>query len=233
MRIDANTTQQELERLFAAASRRDFLLGTPLNIKRFLCDGVLFALFPCMRLGFRVGYAVLCVFAGILITLLGCGQQNIAGQATKLWLLCGVCMWAYVTLTRFLVSMQRWKESTTLRSPETLTAGPPTGVTDRLDLTRTQTSHKQPSLVMRLCIAEPGGIAALLVERQGKAGAPELSDQVGVCRVHTHRFGEVSQTLLLLRLSPGEHILRWLCSGEGTDAAAMRVQLLCVPGEKR
>ncbi len=233
MRIDADTTQQELERLFSAVARRDFLLGTPLNVKRFLCDGVLFALFPCMRLGFLVGCTVLCVFAAILITLLSCGQQDLAGEATKLWLLCGGCVWFYVTFTRFSTAWRRWKESMSPRTADASAVGAPTAVTNHLELTRIQTSHKNSCVSTNLCIAEPGGIVALLVEKQGKEGAPELSDRVGVCRVHTHRSGEVSQTLLLLRLSPGKHILKWICSGEEADCTAVRVQLLCAPDRKR
>lgn len=231
MRIDANTSQQELERLFAAVMRRDFLLETPLNFKRSFREAVLYILFPCVRLGFRLGLCVLAAFAMSLVALLACGQQEPAEATTKLWLLCGVCVWGYVTILRFFVACRRWRRGMMTRPPDN--AQPvysPTAVTNQLPLARMHERGALPEIYTDLYVAEPGGIAALLVEIHGNGYALKLSDERGVCRVHSHCDGGVFRTFLLIRLSAGGHVLKWLYGEEEADISTMRVQLLCVPG---
>jgi hypothetical protein len=55
MEINKNTSQADMQRLYAAVVKREFLKGTPLNIKAFLRYAILFLLFPGMIFGFYVG----------------------------------------------------------------------------------------------------------------------------------------------------------------------------------
>ena len=70
MKIDTNTTQAELSRLYKAIVRQEFLKGTPLNLKFFLRYTIMFLLFPAMMLGFWVGLiitAIFCVFITVVL----------------------------------------------------------------------------------------------------------------------------------------------------------------------
>ena len=62
MKLDHTTTQAELRKLYAVIVRKEFLKGTPLNIKPFLRYTLLFLLFPAMIFGFWVGFGITAVF---------------------------------------------------------------------------------------------------------------------------------------------------------------------------
>ncbi len=107
MKIDRNTTQEQLMKVTNAALLRDFLKGTPLNLKAFFRIGVLFMLFPGMLLGFRIGMFITGLFAAGLMGCLFWGQEEWGVQAVRWWLITGVvlvvCVSVYVTITA-------WKE---------------------------------------------------------------------------------------------------------------------------
>ncbi len=103
MKIDRNTTQEQLMKVTDAALLRDFLRGTPLNLKAFFRIGLLFMLFPGMLLGFRIGMLITGLFAAGLMGCLFWGQEEWGVQAVRWWLITGmvlvVCVSIYVTIT--------------------------------------------------------------------------------------------------------------------------------------
>ncbi len=103
MKIDRNTSQQDLLRVTEAALLRDFLRGTPLNVKSFLRIGLLFVLFPGMLLGFRTGMLITGLFAAALMGCLLWGQDAWGIVAVRWWLITGavvvVCVSVYVSIS--------------------------------------------------------------------------------------------------------------------------------------
>ncbi len=111
MKIDRHTTQDELLKLTDAALLRDFLRGTPLNLKAFVRIGLLFMLFPGMVLGFRVGMAITGVFAALLLGLLLWEQEAWGVAAVRCWLIAGIiivlCVSGHVMITAWQLRRQR------------------------------------------------------------------------------------------------------------------------------
>ncbi len=123
MKIDRHTTQQQLMKVTDAALLRDFLRGTPLNLKAFFRIGLLFMLFPGMLLGFRVGMLLTGLFAAGLMGCLLWGHEDWGVQAVRWWLITGavlvVCVSVYVSLTAW---KQRRKRALFLAADPTLPA---------------------------------------------------------------------------------------------------------------
>ncbi len=124
MKIDRYTTQEQLLKVTDAALLRDFLRGTPLNLKAFFRIGLLFMLFPGMLLGFRIGMLVTGLFAAGLMGCLFWGQEEWGVQAVRWWLITGavlvVCVSVYVSITSW---KQRCKRSLFLAPDDSLPAG--------------------------------------------------------------------------------------------------------------
>ncbi len=107
MKIDRTTTQEQLMKVTDAALLRDFLRGTPLNLKAFFRIGLLFMLFPGMLLGFRVGMLITGLFAAGLMGCLLWGQEAWGVQAVRCWLITGAVVVACVSVY---VSMGAWRQ---------------------------------------------------------------------------------------------------------------------------
>ncbi len=94
-----------------AALLRDFLRGTPLNLKAFLRIGLLFMLFPGMVLGFRIGMVITGLFAAFLMGLLFWNQEALGVAAVRCWLIAGVvivlCVSGHVMITAWQQRRQR------------------------------------------------------------------------------------------------------------------------------
>ncbi len=124
MKIDRNTTQEQLLKVTEAALVRDFLKGTPLNLKAFFRIGVLFMLFPGMLLGFRTGLVITGLFAAGLMGCLLWGQEEWGVQAVRWWLITGAvlvaCVSVYVTLSSW---KQRKARQQFLAADDSLPAG--------------------------------------------------------------------------------------------------------------
>ncbi|MBR7109272.1 MAG: hypothetical protein IKC90_04465, partial [Akkermansia sp.] len=97
MKLDNTTTQAELQKLYAAIVRKEFLKGTPLNIKAFLRYTLLFLLFPAMIMGFWVGFGVTAVFCVFLITMIALDFVTVALVAVLSWFSLGLLPVSYVT----------------------------------------------------------------------------------------------------------------------------------------
>ncbi len=134
MKIDRNTTQEQLMKVTNAALLRDFLRGTPLNLKAFFRIGLLFMLFPGMLLGFRVCMLITGLFAAGLMGCLFWGQEEWGVQLVRWWLITGVvlvvCVSIYVTITswkqrrkreRFLAADDRLPAAEAVSDPQELT----------------------------------------------------------------------------------------------------------------
>ncbi len=107
MKIDRNTSQEQLMRVTDAALMRDFLRGTPLNLKAFFRIGLLFMLFPGMLLGFRIGILITGIFAAGLMGCLLWGQEEWGVQAVRWWLITGAVL---VVCVSVYVSISSWKQ---------------------------------------------------------------------------------------------------------------------------
>ncbi len=110
MKIDRQTTQEQLLKVTESALLRDFLKGTPLNLKAFFRIGLLFMLFPGMLLGFRIGMVITGIFAAGLMGCLLWGQEEWGVQAVRWWLITGVVLVAGVSVY---VSISAWKQRKT------------------------------------------------------------------------------------------------------------------------
>ncbi len=110
MKIDRTTTQEQLMRVTDAALMRDFLRGTPFNLKAFFRIGLLFMLFPGMLLGFRIGLLITGVFAAGLMGCLMWGHEDWGVQAVRWWLITGAVLVVGVSVY---VSITAWKQRRT------------------------------------------------------------------------------------------------------------------------
>ena len=90
MKIDAETSQQDLQRIYEMTLRREFLRCTPLNLKVFLRYAVLFLLFPGMLFGFKAGILVTIAFCGVLTGILIFGGETASTIAICVWLVLGL-----------------------------------------------------------------------------------------------------------------------------------------------
>ena len=90
MKLDNNTTQAELKKLYGLIVRKEFLKGTPLNLKPFLRYTILFLLLPAMILGYWVGYAITGAFCVFLIAMLALDYVTVALVATLSWFALGL-----------------------------------------------------------------------------------------------------------------------------------------------
>ena len=207
MKLSADTTQAELEQLYRAASRREMLRSTPLNINMFLRYALLFILFPGMVGGFRVGLGLTLLFCALLGGLLLGDMQDTALLAVRVWLSAGalILLWVSWKTTRAAQALYRLRNE---RRPAEGGKAP--------------APQETPSLLWRrsddraaweaewLCRAEKPGLYALLLRVQGAGKSRILtSGRRGVCVVQSVAQGDELQTLLLYRLEKGCHRLHF------------------------
>ena len=107
MKIDANTTQEQLLKLSEQVLRRDLLQSTPLNLKFFLRYLILFLLFPGMVFGFKLGMGITLGFCAVLVGVLFWGSEAASALAVYSWLSCGLLVLLFVTIG---VIRKAWQE---------------------------------------------------------------------------------------------------------------------------
>ncbi len=193
-----------------AALLRDFLRGTPLNLKAFFRIGLLFMLFPGMLLGFRIGMLVTGLFAAGLMGCLFWGQEEWGVQAVRWWLITGavlvVCVSVYVTITAW---KQRRKRALFLAADDSLPAGEAVSAPQELALTWREEDGRYVSRLV-LDIPRRGLYAYLFTvedyegEGIGCARAQEacLSQGEGKPSLRYNQF-------FVYRFEPGRHELAW------------------------
>ncbi len=210
MKIDRNTTQEQLMKVTDAALLRDFLRGTPLNLKAFFRIGLLFMLFPGMLLGFRIGMLITGLFAAGLMGCLFWGQEEWGVQAVRWWLITGavlvVCVSIYVSITSW---KQRRQRELFLAADNTLSAAD--AVSDPQELALSW-QEEEGRYVSRLVLDIPvRGLYAYLFTVDDYEG-----EGIGTARALEPCFsqGEGKPSLrynqfFVYRFEPGLHELSW------------------------
>ena len=212
MKLDNTTTQAELQKLYATIVRREFLKGTPLNIKPFLRYTLLFLLFPGMILGFWVGFAITAAFCVLLITLLALNYVSVALVAALSWFSLGLLPISYVTLQTYRKAARTRKLRLLQREP--LGANPAKAcVPQNMPLKWQNLRRKNNTVkVAKITINAPqSGIYVMLLTMPDYNGARLLSDgPAGMCimQKNAKKGGELS-ALLLYNLKEGAHEISW------------------------
>lgn len=211
MQISEHTSQAELERLYTAVVRRELLQGTPLNLRMFLRYAVLFVLFPGMVGGFRVGVGLTLIFCLVLGGLLLGDMQSWAVSAVRVWLTAGGCVLVWVIWGTVRSALALWRTRRIPRPADTPlpAAVSPMPAAHRLRWHRSQDTG---SWEAELELPTPSaGICALMLQIEGAGRGRLLTpERRGVCMVQSTAQGSDLQSLLLYRLLPGTHRLRWL-----------------------
>ena len=212
MKLDSTTTQAELQKLYKAIVTKEFLKGTPLNIKAFLRYLILFLLFPGMILGYWVGFIMTGIFCGLLIILLSVDCVSAATIAVFTWFCLGLLPISYVTWKTYSKAARTKKLRLMVR--ETLDANPAKAcVPQNMPLKWNTLRRKHNTrLVASVVINAPHtGIYVLLLTMPHYSGARLLTDgPAGMCIMQTkaQKGGELS-ALLLYNLKSGAHEINW------------------------
>lgn len=213
MKIDRSTPQSDLEKLYQAVVKREFLQGTPLNIKAFLRYAILFLLFPGMIFGFYVGLAVTAIFCAILFTLVLTDNMHWGMTATLSWMGLGL-------LPTIFVTWDTWRRAARTRALRMLTREPLTAALHKkeeaplhrpLKWRPKQSNGSTIRIAGTTVQAETDGIYAFLLSISNYSGTRLLTDgPAGMCLVQSNgKKGEELQALLLYRLKAGTHELTW------------------------
>lgn len=213
MRIDQNTPQEELEKLYNALVRREYLRSTPLNLKMFLGYTLLFLLFPGMVFGFWAGLGLTAAFCAVLLTLLLADHASWGVAATCIWLGIGLIP---VISHVIIGTMSRARKTRKLRQMmrEPLRhPSPKACIPDRLPLKWSQKRLRHGiQMVSSIVVSVPAdGIYAFLLTIEHYSGARLITDgPAGVCVAESAgKPGETLNALLLYRLRQGQHELCW------------------------
>ncbi|MBR5888356.1 MAG: hypothetical protein IKZ07_09135 [Akkermansia sp.] len=213
MEINKNTSQADLQRLYTAVVKREFLKGTPLNLKAFLRYAVLFILFPGMIFGFYVGLAITAAFCGVLLTLVLTDNMHWGMTATLSWLGLGLIPTVFVTI-------DTWRRAARTRAQRMMERSPLPGAkatkavsTDRTQLKwRPKKSNGNTIRIADATVkADTDGVYAFLLTIENYSGTRLLTDgPAGMCLVQSSgKKGETLQALLLYRLKAGTHEICW------------------------
>ena len=213
MQIDKNTPQADMQKLYNAVVKREFLKGTPLNIKAFLRHAVLFLLFPGMIFGFYAGLAVTAAFCGVLRTLVLTDNMQWGMTATLSWLVLGLIPTIFITI-------DTWRRAARTRALRMLVREPLPGANAAKTVTDAHTTLKwRPKKIngntLRIANAtvkvDDEGIYAFLLCIKNYSGARLVTDgPAGMCLVQSiGKKDDPLQALLLYRLKSGVHELTW------------------------
>ena len=226
MKINQNTPQADLQRLYETVVMREFLKGTPLNLRAFLRYAVLFILFPGMIFGFYVGLAVTAAFCGILLTLVLTDNMQWGMTATLSWLALGLIPTVFVTI-------DTWRRAARTRALRLLERVPLPGTNIAKAATQQQLKwrpKKSNGNTIRIADAtvevKEDGIYAFLLCIKNYSGARLITDgPIGMCLVQSEgKKGEDLQALLLYRLKSGVHEIQWsLHADEAPDTTLTRL----------
>lgn len=225
MQINTQTSQQELDKLYRAVTRRELLQSTPLNIKMFMRYAVLFVLFPGMIGGFRVGVGATLVFCLVLVSLLSMGMTAESTLAVRVWLGAGVCVLAWVSLSTVRAALKVYHTRNSVRSAENPPASQPSP--REITLRWRKSEDGEGWLAESRFSAPHPGIYALMLRVQDMGRRRLLtSGRRGVCCVQSSTEDGGLQALLLYRLEKGEHCLRWTLIPRRGAAPASQLGLL-------
>lgn len=232
MKLDNNTTQAELKKLYGLIVRKEFLKGTPLNLKPFLRYTILFLLFPAMIMGYWVGYAITGAFCVFLIAMLALDYVTVALVATLSWFALGLLPISYVTLQTYRKASRTRKLRMLVREPLGAKASKAC-VPQDLPLKWQHTRRKNNTIkVAKITINAPQtGIYVLLLTMPNYNGARLLTDgPAGMCIMqrNAQKGGELS-ALMLYNLKEGAHDISWSIASSDNEEApqAFITQINC------
>ncbi|MBE6409973.1 MAG: hypothetical protein E7034_05190 [Akkermansiaceae bacterium] len=214
MKIDTETSQTDLQRLYDMTLRREFLRCTPLNLKVFLRYAVLFLLFPGMLLGFKAGILVTIAFCGILTGILIFGGETVSTIAICVWLALGL-----LALARVNWGVIRRARDERRRRAAYRPATP--GLKHARSAPQKTVLKWHPGergkLVARLTVsAREKGVCAMLLSFRDYDGRRIMTGGVeGTCIVQSNgQPGQDFHALILYRLEAGNHELSWAMPGD-------------------
>lgn len=227
MKIDQNTPAADLERLYETVVKREFLRGTPLNLRAFLRYTVLFMLFPGMILGFYTGLAITAAFCGVLLTLVITDNMEWGMTATLSWLALGLIPTIYLTI-------DTWKRAARTRAQRMLDRVPLPGHATGSTTTSTAVTRplkwrpkKANGSTIRIATVstevDHDGIYAFLLTITNYSGSRLVTDgPMGMCLVQSEgKKGETLQALMLYRLKTGHHELQWSLHADETPQTSL------------
>ena len=212
MKIDKNTPQSDLQLLYEAVVKREFLKGTPLNLRAFLRYTVLFMLFPGMIFGFYVGLAVTAAFCGVLLTLVLTDNTQWGMTATLSWLALGLLPTIFITVDTWRRAARTRDMRMLVRTPLPLSSNATKATTQPTIKWRLKKSDGNTIRIASATVnAEEEGIYAFLLCIKNYSGTKLVTDgPVGMCMVQSNgKKGEELQALLLYQLKAGVHELQW------------------------
>lgn len=229
MELSTHTSQAELSTLYRLITRREMLRGTPLNLRIFLRYAVLFALFPGMVGGYRVGLSLTLAFSVALTALLFTGHQQWAIEAVRIWLTVGVCVLAWVSWSTTRTAIARCRKRNTPRPADSpLSSSTPAAKESTLLWHAVPDSHEWQTELEH--DAPASGIYALMLQVQGADRCGLLTpEQRGVCILQSAAQGNSLQALLLYRLEKGHHRLRFILSPRSQTTPQGQATWVCLP----
>ena len=229
MKIDATTSQEQLEQLYSVTTQREMLCSTPLNLPQFLRYAILFLLFPGMVLGYWLGLGITLVFCLTLTVMLATGPQELAVGAIVGWFSCGAAVVLWVTVLTVRAAWRTRRQRRTARKAGTAECVRPSR--EGHETLRWRRCGEIPLWEAELEVrVAAGGIAAVMVELQGCGKGRLLTpEKVGVCCVHTEVQEDALRSLLLYRLQAGSHKLKLLYSSRKSLPKKSVAHLLCLP----
>lgn len=227
MRLDSHTSQEELLRLSESVLRRELLLSTPLNLRRFLRYLLLFLLFPGMVFGFRTGMLITLLFCALLGGVLVAGSPAAATIAIYSWLSLGLGVLLFVQAG---VILRARRDNRRRRLYRPARAGQKHAVDTPTDYPlRWHPRAQDDFLVARLVLRAPKrGIYAILLTVEAYDGRRIITGGVtGTSIVHAQgKPGQRLQSLALYRLEAGCHELSWALPQAARGAPRATVTLL-------
>ncbi len=218
MKIDKHTPQEDMQKLYAAVVKREFLRGTPLNVKAFLRYAILFLLFPGMVFGFYVGLAVTAIFCGVLLTLVLTDNMHWGMTATLSWLVLGIVPTIFITIDTWRRAARTRAQRMMERSPLPGSHAPKGAAPAHMPLK--WRPKKSNGTTIRIASAtvqvEADGIYAFLLCIRNYSGTRLVTDgPAGMCLVQSSaKKGEELQALMLYRLKAGVHEMNWTLQGD-------------------
>lgn len=225
MKINKQTTQAELETLYAALARQEFLKGTPLNLKFFLRYAILFLLFPGMIFGFWQGLCLTGAFCALLISFLATDNASWGVTATGIWLCLGGIPIILVSYGSYKQAKQTRIRRMQARAPQRPLTSSPAASPDHTPLhwRRHRKKHGSVLSATHLFQAPADGIYGFLLSLEEYSGSRLTTDGPdGVCVAHSGgKPGETFNALLLYRLQAGEHQLSWTLAGKSAPKATL------------
>ena len=210
MKIDANTTQEQLLKLSEQVLRRDLLQSTPLNLKFFLRYLILFLLFPGMVFGFKLGMGITLGFCAVLVGVLFWGSEAASALAVYSWLSCGLLVLLFVTIG---VIRKAWQERELRRQFRPATPGlrHAQRAPQNYPL-RWHKSNTEGFMAAHLVLQAPQrGLYALLISLKNYEGSQLITQgRQGTSLVYAGGGkGSDFNALVLYRLEAGTHELIW------------------------